>query len=276
MITQLFQIGIKSKKLTTTLKFKRQGLANGASLLVLHGWGMNSSAWQMITKDLEQLFQVTWVDLPGHGNNHDVVADNLSDIVSLIFPLITQPTHIMGWSLGGLIAQEVIHQRPQLIKRVIMIASTPRFSQSKHWHHAMPNKLLSAFSKGLIKDLNGTIKRFIALQFIGVKESKSLQQELIASIFQSLPNQKSLQVGLKILQQQDFLNLKMTQQQLWLFGGKDRLIPIEMKNDLSILYPSAIIAEIAEAGHAPFMTHPQEFMHIIKHFLVQNTRLQGK
>jgi pimeloyl-[acyl-carrier protein] methyl ester esterase len=147
-----------------------------------------------------------------------------------------------------------------------MIASTPRFSQNAQWHHAMSNKLLSTFSEDLTKDINGTIKRFIALQFIGIKGSKLLQRELRTSTLQSLPNQKALKVGLKILQQQDFLNLKMSKQQLWLFGGKDRLIPIKMKNDLSILYPNAVIAEIAEAGHAPFMTHPKEFMHIMNHF----------
>lgn len=253
--------------MTAKLRVKRQGIVDGDPLLVLHGWGMNSSAWQAISRALEQQFQVTWVDLPGHGYNYEVSADNLSDIVALIFPLITKPTHIMGWSLGGLIAQEVIRQRPQLIKRVIMVASTPRFSQSQQWHHAMPNKLLCAFSEGLIRDLKDTIKRFIALQFIGVKGSQMIQRELRDSILQNLPSQKALEVGLKILQQQDFLDLKMTQQQLWLFGGKDRLIPIEMKNDLSILYPNAMITEISEAGHAPFMTHPEQFMGIVTAFL---------
>lgn len=217
--------------------------------------------------ELEQQFQVTWVDLPGHGHNHKVDADNLSDIAALILPLITKPTHIMGWSLGGLIAQELIRQRPQLIKRVIMVASTPRFSQSQQWHYAMSNKLLSTFSDGLRKDLKGTIKRFIALQFMGIKGSQTIQRELRKSILQNLPSQKALEVGLKILQQQDFLDLKMRQQQLWLFGGKDRLIPIEMKHALSILYPNAMIAEINEAGHAPFMTHPKQFIDIITAFL---------
>ncbi len=255
--------------MTTKLSVKKQGPLDAPPLLVLHGWGMNSSAWQAITMPFEQHFRVTWVDLPGHGDNYAVHANNLSEIVALILPLITQTTHIMGWSLGGLIAQEIIRQQPHLIKRVVMVASTPRFSQSERWHHAMPNEVLSTFSNHLINDIKATIKRFIALQFMHVKGSQIIQRTLRAHILENMANRKALTVGLKILQQQDFLDIKIAQQQLWLLGEKDRLIPVEMKNDLQILQPNATIETIGEAGHAPFMTHPQTFIDIVLPFLIK-------
>ncbi len=254
--------------MTTKLTVKKQGPLDATPLLVLHGWGMNSSAWQAIAVPFEQYFRVTWVDLPGYGDNYAVRADSLSEIVALILPLITQATHIMGWSLGGLIAQEVIRQQPHLIKRVVMVASTPRFSQSERWHHAMPNEVLSAFSNRLINDIKGTIKRFIALQFMHIKGSQIIQRTLREHILKNMANRNALTVGLKILQQQDFIDMKIAQQQLWLLGGKDRLIPIKMKNDLRILHPDATIETIGEAGHAPFMTHPQAFIDITLPFLM--------
>jgi len=254
--------------LTTKLTVKRRGITGGVPLLVLHGWGMNSSAWQAVATAFEKKFHVIWVDLPGHGDNHQVDANNLSEIVALISPLITQPTHIMGWSLGGLIAQGVIQQQPELIRSVVMVASTPRFSQSGRWHHAMPDEVLSTFSENLISDIKGTIKRFIALQFMQVKNSQVIQRNLREHILGNIANKHALNVGLQILQQQDFLDIKIEQQQLWLLGGKDRLIPIKMKNDLALLHPHAIIEEITEAGHAPFMTHPQQFVDIVIPFLM--------
>ena len=255
--------------MTTKLNVKKQGPLNAPPLLVLHGWGMDSSVWKAIAIPFERHFRVTWLDLPGYGENYAVRADTLSEIVALILPLITRATHIMGWSLGGLIAQEMIRQQPHLIKRVVMVASTPRFSQSERWHHAMSKEVLDTFSKHLINDTKKTIKRFIALQFMHTKNSQRIQRTLREHILNSIMNRKTLTVGLHILQQQDFLDMKMAQQQLWLLGGKDLLIPIEMKNDLRILYPNATIETINEAGHAPFMTHPQVFIDIVLPFLLK-------
>jgi pimeloyl-[acyl-carrier protein] methyl ester esterase len=258
---------LKSRKLTTSLNFKMCGVEGGDHLLVLHGWGMNSSVWQMIRVDLEQNFQVMWLDLPGHGANHKVDAKDLASIVAMILPLLKQCTHLMGWSLGGLVAQEIVRQRPHLIKRVVMVATTPRFSQTEAWNKAMPNALLTAFANGLTNDLQGTLKRFIALQFMGIKSSQVIQRKLRATILANQPNEIALRVGLEILQQQDFINLKMRQQQLWILGEKDRLVPVEVGRELCRLYPDAVIEVIKNAGHAPFMTHPTIFVDSVLSFL---------
>jgi len=244
-----------------------KGVAKGEHLLVLHGWGMNSSVWETVAADLEQQFQVMWLDLPGHGINHDVEAKDLTAIVAMILPLLKQRTHLMGWSLGGLVAQEIVRQRPDLIKRIVMVATTPRFSQTKNWHNAMPNTLLAEFSKGLVNDLQGTLKRFIALQFMGIKHSQKIQRQLRVAILANRPNKIALQVGLEILQQQDFINLKMAQPQLWILGKKDRLVPVEVALELRSLYPDAVIDVIEQAGHAPFMTHPNAFIKRVLYFL---------
>jgi len=265
--TYSIMTNLKSKELTTRLNFKMCGIKGGDHLLVLHGWGMNSSVWQMIATDLEKNFKVMWLDLPGHGTNQKVDAKDFAAIIAMILPLLKQPTHLMGWSLGGLVAQEIVRQRPDLIKRVIMVATTPRFSQTEGWSNAMPNVLLAAFADGLANDLHDTLKRFIALQFIGIKNSQVIQRQLTATILAKDPNEKALQIGLKILQQQDFINLKMIQPQLWILGEKDRLVPVEVGRELRSLYPHAVIDIIKNAGHAPFMTHQNIFIELVLSFL---------
>lgn len=235
--------------------------------MVIHGWGMNSSAWGSIAEQLEQYFRVTWVDLPGHGINHHVEANSIEEIVEVILPEIKQGTHLMGWSLGGLVAQQVIKQKPSLINKLVMVASTPRFSQNKDWQYAMPMDVLSAFSDNLQRDIKGTIKRFIALQFMGVKGSQAIQHELRSAILSHLPNENALKTGLKVLQEQDYRDLAMQQKQLWLLGEKDRLIPVGIEADLKALYPDATVNVMKGAGHAPFMTEPRLFANFVIDFL---------
>ena len=253
--------------MSTVLRSKKQGVANGDSLLVLHGWGMNISVWDTVKESLEGQFQVIWLDLPGHGDNHEVHAQNLAEIVDHILPLIKHPMHIMGWSLGGLIAQEVMRQRPELVKRVVMVASTPRFSDSCNWKNAMSREVLEAFSDNLLKDIQGTIKRFIALQFMGVKGSQAIQRELRDNLLKNLPDEAALMLGLDILKYQDFRKLTTDHQQLWVLGEKDRLVPVKIESDLRRLFPAASLKIISDAGHAPFMTHPEQFENTVIEFL---------
>ncbi|MCK5902951.1 MAG: pimeloyl-ACP methyl ester esterase BioH [Cocleimonas sp.] len=239
-------------------------------LLVLHGWGMNSAVWEPIVNPLETKFQVTWLDLPGYGQHKTVRAKNLDEIVTWILTHIKAPTHIMGWSLGGLLLQALIQQHPQRIKRVIMVTTTPCFSQQEQWKNAMPQAILNQFANNLTNNCETTIKRFITLQFLGVKGTKRLQNNLIHHILKTLPDKKALNTGLTLLKTKDYRKLVIPHQQLWILGGKDRLIPIKLHKDLSFLHPEATIKIISEAGHLPFITHPQQFMVIIQQFFDVN------
>lgn len=235
--------------------------------MIIHGWGMNSSAWGGISKQLEESFSVTWIDLPGHGINTDVQANSIEEIAQHILPHIEQDTLLMGWSLGGLVAQEVIKQKPDLIKKLVMVASTPRFSQSDAWPHAMSVDVLAAFADNLKNDLEGTIKRFIALQFMGIKGAQAIQRALREDVLSNVPDNKALNTGLDILQNQDYRDLTINHPQLWVLGEKDRLVPVEIAADLKALHSDAVVTVLKGNGHAPFMTQPDLFASTVIDFL---------
>ncbi|GAA0411457.1 pimeloyl-ACP methyl ester esterase BioH [Cocleimonas flava] len=271
------------------------------TLLLLHGWGMNSNVWKPVLPALEPHYQIHLVDLPGHGINNDVNADSMQDIMALFSDLIDElgqeKVHIMGWSLGGLIAQALADKIPEKIQSLTLVASTLRFSQDESaeslWPHAMSLKVLNNFAINLHKDTEGTLKRFIALQFMGVAGSKEIQRELIQDIcpaedkaasskkvpqsggvtsgvkigIKSGVTSDSLALGLKLLAESDFRNSVSQHPQHWLFAGKDRLIPADVINDLKSLRSDAQITLLENAGHAPFMTHPDEFVRAVSTFI---------
>ncbi len=232
-------------------------------MLALHGWGMNCSVWQPVRETLEKQFKVSWVDLPGHGVNRDVEVNSLDDIVSLLMPLLGDQSHVMGWSLGGLIAQAMLQSNPEKFCSLTLLASTPRFSQTNDWLHAMSTDVLDQFSLNLQEDLQGTIKRFISLQFMGTNNSKDLQRTLVNNILQNLPRYPALTLGLNLLKNCDFRVCKSSVLQHWILGGRDRLVPVAVADDIKRLHPNGQVSIIEDAGHAPFMTHPQAFMQLL-------------
>ncbi len=241
----------------------------GEPLLVLHGWGMNSGVWQAVKEPLQTAYCITWVDLPGHGLNRDIEANSLADIVNLIMPLITHKTHVLGWSLGGLIAQAMVQSSPQTFRSLTLVASTPRFSQGKDWQHAMSHQVLDQFAGQLAEDLTGTLKRFIALQFMGVKHAKDLQRSLVSNILQNPAQYSALKLGLKLLKNSDYRHYNSGIPQHWILAGRDRLVPLTVNEDLQAVRPADQISVIPDAGHAPFMTHPDEFMSCVNDFLTK-------
>jgi len=249
------------------LKTVTQGNVYGEPLIAFHGWAMNSSVWEAVKTELETDYLVTWVDLPGHGINKSVTATSLQQVVTLMLPLIKTKSHLMGWSLGGLVVQALAQQIPNKILSLNLITTSPRFSQAENWPFAMGREQLDYFSKNVQKDPEATIKRFIALQFLGIKNTKQLQRDLIRNVINTPASNKALTTGLTILSTADFRHVKHTVPQHWIMAECDRLIPKSVINDLKLIYPDAQITLLENMGHAPFMTHPNEFMVSFKHFM---------
>ncbi len=256
----------------SSLKIVTQGNMQGEPLFLFHGWAMNSSVWSAIKAELEKDYCVTYVDLPGHGINKNVVANSLSQLVDLVLPLIETKSHLMGWSLGGLLIQALADRAPYLFSSLTLVATTPRFSQSENWLNAMSHEVLDSFANNLQADLDKTIKGFIGLQFMGINNSKQLQRDLVESILRDTPNKASLCVGLDILRTADFRKSAQVIPQHWILGERDRLIPKLLINDLKLIRPDAQITLLKNTGHAPFMTHPNEFMLSFSHFIASLKR----
>lgn len=160
------------------------------TLMLIHGWGMNSHVWEPIREALEFQYHIIWIDLPGHGFNRHLEAKSLEYIVELISDQTPKNTHILGWSLGGLVAQALAQRIPQKISSLTLVTSTPRFSQIKNndWTHAMSDQVLNRFADNLKQDIEKTLKGFIALQFIGVKNAKKAQDDLISHVLSNGKN----------------------------------------------------------------------------------------
>jgi pimeloyl-[acyl-carrier protein] methyl ester esterase len=106
---------------------------------------------------------------------------------------------------------------------------------------------------------------------MGINNSKQLQRELVETILTNTPNKASLCVGLDILRTADFRKSAQIIPQHWILGERDRLIPQSLINDLKLIRPDAQISLLKNTGHAPFMTHPNEFMLSFSDFMSQLT-----
>lgn len=246
---------------------RREGV--GPDLVLLHGWGMSGRVWESLVPELAREFRVTWLDLPGHGRSAGSELGDLESVIEALRAITPDEAIWVGWSLGGLISLGMAHAYPETVSRLIVVAGTPRFVRGEGWEQAMRPETLSVFADGLESDYEATLKRFLSLQFKGVKSAQDSLRILRANLAESPPSQKALRDGLAMLRDTD-LRAEMARIRRplrFIFGSLDALVPPSVASRLVGAQENCKAAVIPGAGHAPFMSHREAFLSQLLDFL---------
>lgn len=224
---------------------------------------MNSAVWQHGLQQLPPWINPITIDLPGYGVSAGVRATTLDDYVDHAARQITRPSVLVGWSLGGLVSLGLARRHAQLVSALFQVATSPRFVQAGDWSCAIESSVFEQFAQSLQQDVNRAIRRFLALQVRGTSTSIQTVRQLQRAIdAHGLPGRVALLAGLKLLSETDLtaqlqaLDCSVT----WLLGDKDALVPVELGDRLAQILTNADIQILSGAGHAPMISHPDEFL----------------
>lgn len=248
---------------------------NGRPVILLHGWGMHGGVFQQLAEHLAYEHTVAAVDLPGHGESAgyarfaditghaDYLVDQLSD-------LFREGVTLLGWSLGGLLAQTIAVRYPNYINRLVLLCSTPCFRQQNNWQCAIEDQVLMEFANNLVRDYRGTLSRFLALQFMGSQNPKENLRRARELVFaRPQPRRDMLQQGLVLLESCD-LRAQLSAIRcptLIVNGERDTLVPTAAAQYLAEQIANARCAIIKGAGHAPFLSHSNRVTYFLDRFI---------
>lgn len=243
-------------------------LGSGSHLVFLHGWGMNSAVWENIANILAKDFTITLIDLPGHG--YSQFSDNYKHIntwAELCLETAPPQATWIGWSLGGAVALAAALMYPQQIYNLVLLTSTPCFLYHEHWPHGMRGETLNTFKNTLQTNWLETVGHFLTLQIRGSNNALAT----LRSLHQCLatyppPNPAALDAGLSILKHTDLSTQIFALQppSLWIYGNKDTIVSWRNAETIAKLLPAAQIEIIDGAAHAPFLSHPNQVLALLR------------
>ena len=246
----------------------------GEDVVLIHGWGMHGGYWQDIVDALQDQYRMHCIDLPGHGNsdyhNETALDEFVSRIKNTIDAITHEPVHLIGWSLGGLMSQQLCLRYPERVKSLTLIASSACFMQRNTWPTAMQKDVLQGFADSLLQDYQTSLNRFLALQVMGSEDQKQILRDLKSSLFsRGEPDQQALMAGLNLLKEVDLRSMMSAiSVPVQLVGGeRDKLVPHTALPCMAELLNTREMHIIKGAGHAPFLSHPQQLIKIIQSFL---------
>ena len=235
-----------------------QKVGTGKNLILLHGWGLDSSTFWPIVDLLKDNFTLWILDLPGFGRS-DIPKEafNTKDYAQIIADFIRKnkipkPT-VLGHSFGGKIAIRFAHLYPNLMDKLILVGSSglkrnPSFASTI----AYP---LAKIVHYLIPDIFN-IKTIIRKKFYRKIESDYENAGVMKSTL------------LKTLKEDLTDNLKkIDNETLLIWGDSDRAVPLKYGKKMYWLLPNSKLIIMEEQGHFLHVHDPERFANYVKLFL---------
>jgi pimeloyl-ACP methyl ester carboxylesterase len=97
-------------------------------IVLIHGVGSSAAEWKKVVDRLPDDLCVAAYDLRGHGTSSApdgrwTIDDFVEDHLRVLGQLGIQRAHVVGFSLGGLIAQRLAVTHPERVDRLVVIGS---------------------------------------------------------------------------------------------------------------------------------------------------------
>ncbi|MET0291320.1 MAG: pimeloyl-ACP methyl ester esterase BioH [Steroidobacteraceae bacterium] len=241
----------------------------GAPVVLLHGWGLNLRVFDALARELARSHRVIAIDLPGHGRSPlDAQALTFDAQVAAIGARIPEDSAVIGWSLGGQFALALA--RSHRLRSLALLASTPRFVSDADWTAGMKPLFLRAFASRFAENWAAVLDEFLSLQVRGTRGATGVLAELRSALeSHGTPDPAALAHGLSFLRDNDLRTSarEVTVPTLLISGQHDRVTPPAASAWLAATLPDATHVDLPRAGHAPFLSHADETVTLLREFL---------
>jgi pimeloyl-ACP methyl ester carboxylesterase len=253
-----------------------EATGQGDPLVLVHGGWSDHDNWRPVVPGLAETFLVVAYDRRGHGRSErgrqGTRTDQEDDLAGLIQALDRGPAHIVGTSFGGSIALGLAARRPELVRSVIahepplmsVMAGDPAIEPLMADVQATMRAVLAAVARG---DVEAAARQFVEEVALGPGAWEQLPAPLRATMIDSAP---------AIVAEQQDAN--------WASVDPVELSGIELpmlltQGDQSPPWFPPVVAKLAEAiesanvltysgaGHAPHLTHPDDYLAGVTDFL---------
>lgn len=236
---------------------------NKSSINLLPGWALSAVNLQ----PLQLALQRSLPQFSVHG--HELPAMQMSNLETDLEQLSAalEPGWLVGWSLGGVLAVQLLRRYPERFCGVVTIASNACFAARADWPEAMPADTFKAFFSDAREKPEKTLKRFALLVCQGSANARDLARNLHLSDADPLQRLNHLAL-LGVLDNRIHLN-RATQPMLHCLAGQDALVPSTVVPALQALNPQARIRLHPDASHALPLEQPEWLAQQIVEWILQ-------
>ena len=241
----------------------------GDPLLLIHGLGSSTRDWEMQLPEFSSHFQVISIDLRGHGRSGKTPGPYsiplfAEDTARLISGLGLESAHILGISLGGMVAFQLALDHPELVRSLVIVNSVPELIA-----HNFKDRI-DCWKRLLIVRLFGLEKmgQVLAERFFIEPEQEGLREVFVQHWAEN--HKPSYLASLKAAFGWSVLGrLGEIQTPTLVIGAEGDYFPNAEKEHYTGLMPNAELVIVENSRHALPAEKPKEFNKIVENFLIE-------
>ena len=247
-----------------------EDIGSGEPVLLLHGLGSSSAEWAAQIEALAPRYRVLAVDIRGSGRSRDLrlrptpfsMMQFANDVARLLDHLGTMPAHVVGLSLGGMIAFQLSVDHPRLVRTLTIVNSVPDL---------VPRTLKEHLTVGLrswVARILGPagMARLLATRLFPKPEETPLRKRFVEFMSRNdkqsyIATQRAM-FGWSVLDRIEEIEVPVlvvhSQHDYW---------PVELKQAYARRMKRAELVVIPDVGHALPLQAPEQFNSVLASFL---------
>ncbi|WP_439121837.1 alpha/beta fold hydrolase [Marivita sp.] len=234
-------------------------------LVFVHGFMGGSRQWTEQKKALAPSLDVVTVDLPGFGKNAGLTAPaTIAGYANWVLDFLTAQEvdrfHLLGHSMGGMIAQEIIARAPARVDRLVLYGTGATGILPGRFEPIHISK-----SRAQTDGPRKTARRIAATWFLTRESSAAFESCATIAECSSL---QAIVAGLDAMEAWDGVpNLSAIRARtLVIWGDHDRTYPWSQTEQLWRSIGKTSLAVIPDCAHAAHLEKPAIFNRILKDF----------
>jgi pimeloyl-ACP methyl ester carboxylesterase len=245
-----------------------QESGDGVPLVLLHGLGSSGDDWWLQTPALAPHFRLIMPNLRGHKQSSALrgptsIFTLATDIARLLDALHVERAHVLGLSLGGLVAQLLAIHFPQKVNKLILVNT---------FAHLWPTSFSEAYILARRVVVSNflpplTTARVVARDLFPKPEQAALRNEVLKRIgVNDVASYRYLVDAIRRFDSRPQLD-RIAAATLLITGDRDAVVPRSCQQQLARGLRKVRWHIVRDSGHATPVDQPEEFNRVVLDFL---------
>lgn len=259
----------------TKYAYRLFGKETGLPLVFLHHFTATIDDWDpQVTNGLAQHFKVVLLDNKGIGASDGQTPDNVKgmadDVTAVIRALGFTKVNLLGFSLGGFVAQQIALDTPELVNKLILAATGPKGGEGIA---NLPNIMNEAFATApedprLFLFYSKSPESIVLGRQSLTRIKKRKEDRVPPTSMPSIQAQVKSILGWAAERQHVYDELsRIKQPSLVVNGNNDIMFPTINSYNLFQHLPNARLSLYSDSGHGAIYQYADRFVNEVVDFL---------
>ena len=250
-----------------------RGLRRRPWLVLIQGLGFDRTGWAPVIRPLRRRFRLVLIDNRGSGRSgtdgRDFgVPDLAQDVTAVLDSSRIARAHVLGVSLGGMVAQEFAIEQPQRVGRLVLACTTPGWPYAYPMPQASVRRMTSAAGLPVEAAQRSLVEN--ALSPATLEQQPALVDRIVRNqagrltdpaAWQALAHAGATYSG-------GMRQSQITAPTLVMYGEADAVVDPRNSRLLASRIPDSRLAAFPGLGHLFFWEDPAGFAEAVTSFLL--------